>query len=138
MTILEKLQAAIQGSPELDLEVMKYLGSVPKRAELSNIEKNAWWDNGCSYLAGSVSSIQSIPTTPYTTSVDAAMSVIPEGWAILSMWNYGSSNGGDTMWKVEMFSGFDLPDGGSPDTSEGRHQSLPIAILITAIKAREV
>lgn len=68
MTLIARLEAAAEGSRELDAEIAIFLN--PKLAE---------WERFGGELHGPSDSIFHAPH--YTTSIDAALALVPEGWA---------------------------------------------------------
>lgn len=67
----------------------------------------------------------------YTASVDAALTLVPEGWTALEC----RSHGNFARWTVEI-SRIDNT-GNYEEAQIGRHATWPIALTIAALKARQ-
>ena len=68
MTLIEKLEAAPEGSRELDTEIAQAV--FPKLYRRGAGDFEAW------YIDDMLTDIE-----PFSTSLDAAMQLVPEGWA---------------------------------------------------------
>lgn len=106
--IIAKLEAASEGSRELDREIDRQMGSK--------------WEG---------------KYAPYTQSIDAALSLVPERWyPSLIAWNVEIlSEPNDRVWATVVRHGpNDLPDGGH---RMGTAATPALALCIAALKARE-
>ncbi len=87
MTLIEKLEAATEGSRELDLKI----GQATHRGMRGRVP-NYWADN--LRLMGQL--------PEYTTSIDAALTLVPEGteWILLTVPEEGGYGAGvgESMW----------------------------------------
>jgi len=102
--LIKKLEAATEGSREFDAKVAEVIGFFDgQRASYSL-------------------NIDLIPY--YTTSIDAALTLVPEGWSRPWIKRHNGHH-----WSVELH---------QPSTErQGRHKELPLALCIAALKARD-
>lgn len=68
--LIERIEAASGPDRELDAEIAREIGRIPPHAGYAAMDDVAW-DRGLGY---------SVPA--YTTSIDAALTLVPEGWTI--------------------------------------------------------
>lgn len=124
--LIERLEAATEGSRELDCEVACALGWKFERR--GNRKKRWWYEPGLDEAESLDSSHRhnsAWPNMRWTTSIDAALTLVPEGllWIIFG-------NHGDGI--VEMF-----PSGSRNDYEKTLASTVPLAICIAALKAQE-
>ena len=127
--LIAKLEVATDGSRELDAEVACALD--PKRHSPNKIEPGCYSD-GKGEIRGAVAPDFFYSKAPlYTTSLDAALTLVPEGcgWIV-------ESDGGASVHRLEKAAG-----GGFPIIGEfgiyGEPASTPaLALSIAALKAR--
>ena len=134
MGIFELLEKAEIGGPELDLAVGKYLGEIPEDAALHSHEDEV---TQFAKVFGAKPPVKYYMVAPYTTSLDAAWSLLPEGWILTSVhvshpgWKCGSIQRvrvGTVNLKTHMNEWME---------KIGEHKHLPIAMVLAALKARE-
>lgn len=112
--LISKLEAAAEGSRELDKEIWKACGS-----HISTIGTERWPNR-----IGEVSHFISIECPDYTTSIDAALVLVPEGWC----WVAGN--------ELENFASV-KPDHNAHDKILSSSSATPaLALCIAALKAR--
>ena len=111
---ITKIEAATAPSWELDEKIARAAGW-KKHDEV-------WYMPG-SYMLG-----QSGFAPKFTSSIDRAMLLVPEGWNIISMDQVLS----DGFW------GVDIASIEAKSAIYSQHKILPIAICIAALKARFV
>jgi len=120
--ILERLGAAAEGSRELDLAVYAAShGGEP----LSTAHEWLWrWrDNG----EEKIINVRNLPH--YTTSLDAALTLVPEGLLVRMSLNYKP---GPALVYIE-----EHKDGGITELGVACKPTLPLALFIAALRARQ-
>jgi hypothetical protein len=131
MTLRDLLEASERGSRELDLEIFLEINPCFRELPRDDRPTSFGWTHP---LDGRV-----YFDTPYTTSIDAAMTLVPEGWRVSSMeedWLTGkwliqlSERVSDDLIKV-------YNDGGQIgwQTRDATANTAPIALAIAALKA---
>lgn len=100
--LIQKLEAATEGSKRLDYEIWRNTGG----AELSDWEDRIW--------------------PAYTTSLDAALSLVPEGLSWFAEMNNGNAHAGAHWPKCD------------PASQFGHAATAPLALCIAALKARSL
>ena len=78
--LIKKLEAATEGSRELDSEVFGSLGT--HVLERRGRDRKAWWYKigGKDYQRKDPSSVSYGGVPRFTSSIDAALTLVPEGW----------------------------------------------------------
>jgi hypothetical protein len=71
----------------------------------------------------------------FTASLDAALTLVPEGWAVHSMMIWPGNGTGLMLWGTHEFSG-ERWHGKDDPKVEARHMHAPIALCIAALRAR--
>lgn len=119
--LIRKLESAAEGSRELDIAAHKAIGweLAPPEADC------AWWnDNGDTFYG---------VCPHYTTSIDAALTLVPEGWDWQLEWEDGAESvffESKGIARVEM---------GNPDLRICPEAATPaLALCAAALRAREV
>ncbi len=129
MNLLAKLEAATEGSRELDAEIIM---------EICDDAIIGPWPCGESepvvFHAQAIGIVDKSPVPAYTTSIDAALTLVPEGWALLRINQYHETSNPAWGWGVEMRY-YTNPEIGLA-IGESR-ASLPLAICIASLRARE-
>ena len=115
--LIAKLEAATEGSRELDTLVAQAVGEPCDLVSFGNPEQKAMR-----------------PKYWYTTSIDAALTLVPDGWtvAVLSQDDAG-------LWHSEMRHGYLTSYDKCVFGNGGSHvkgTTPPLAICIAALKAR--
>jgi hypothetical protein len=118
--LIAKLEAATKGSRELDLDL--------------------WWE--CKANRGSSNSpmpedyrrsnLKMNDAPRYTTSLDAAMTLVPEGWSI-GLGDLRSYN--PIIWRAHLRD-HNNPSASTRDWKEGHAPTPALALCIAALKAR--
>ena len=137
-SLLSRLENAPEGSRELDAlieiaisdpDVMTFGGGYGPNAKpatynkASEIFKDGWedWD----------SAARTIGAPFYTTSLDAALTLVPEGWDHLVIKQDPSGTGVEVgNWRL-------TPEPHLTHHGEGAHFSIPLAIVLAILRARE-
>jgi hypothetical protein len=73
------------------------------------------------------------PVPLYTRSLDAALSLMPEGWTIHRLGELSNCRGGTSGWIADIYRPSDAV---IPFPSEGTALSAPLAICIAAVRTR--
>ena len=106
--LIARLEQAARGSRELDDEIAE-LCAPTDDARMAAFENGRDWPD------------------LYTTSLDAALTLVPEGWRV----EHIGQNWGMTRWDAELHTADDVPSG---VTAEAPTPAL--ALCIAALKAR--
>jgi len=103
----------------------------PSLALDEKIARAAGWKrhDGAWYLPGSYFTARSDSAPKFTSSIDRAFLLLPEGWQIISMGRVSKQD----VWNVCA-----LFEGENKKYIWSEHMFLPIAICIAALKARFV
>lgn len=72
--LIEKIEGASGPDREMDAEIARAIGRIPPHAGYAAMDDVAW-DRGLGY---------SVPA--YTSSIDAAMTLVPEGWWLAGLY----------------------------------------------------
>lgn len=85
MTLVERLEAATAGSRELDAEISRSIISGPSFAHWNGVHVSNWWlhDDGESWGCNTTDGWRHercIRVSHYTTSLDAALTLVPDGY----------------------------------------------------------
>ena len=114
MTLTDKLQSAAQGSRELDAEIANHVAA---NKGLRGFSANP---------------------PQYTTSIDAALTLVPEGWALIKIGSVSvMSKAENGAFKSHLeYEPFLMTK--KTDKANGRHRLMPIAICLAALKARGI
>lgn len=158
--LITKLEAAIEGSLELDADIAREL-FISKFREWNNVAVSEWWlhEDGMSWGCNTVDGWRHescVKVEPYTRSLDAAMTLIPEGaWDGEIMWSFGDARIGgyvemglaNPAWLAPGYdpekpphahaawvSSYDDQDKRGPEHIKPRPMAL--AMCIAALKAR--
>jgi hypothetical protein len=97
---------------------------------LSLIEA-AW--TGSPELDAAIAEVLDIAKAPYTSSIDAAMQLIPDGWSIAQLAQRSDGRGNVAGWTAELFR---RPLGILPDVPARVMASAPLALATAALRAR--
>jgi hypothetical protein len=73
------------------------------------------------------------PVPLYTRSLDAALTLLPEGWTIHRLGQLSDCRGGTSGWLADIYRPTDAV---IPYPSEGTAQSAPLALCLAAIRTR--
>ena len=114
--LIAELEAAEAGSRELDVKVAKINGDIEPDAS-----------GPVEFMGGYVA--------PFTSSVDAALTLVPEGW--VTMHAGQSSISGTWYWGLFLQAGILGPYSEGVETDH-ETKILPCAICAVALKAREL
>jgi hypothetical protein len=111
--LIARLEAATEGDETLDHDVARAVGW---REQIDKVDGARYWTNP--------SGIWSFPPR-FTRSVDAAMSLVPEGWGIEDA--FKSAGDGSCSWNLY-----------GEDRFERAHHnsSFSLALVIAALKSR--
>lgn len=129
MTLLARLERAEEGSRELDALIARHLGYVP-----------SWSDSdGTRFYPPGVKSGDCRLPPPFTTRVDAALTLVPEGWDFVEC-----NSNGDRWFVVLGYGDHCHPRyreawswaGEERDRCIFRRKPFPLAICIAAIRAK--
>ena len=132
--LIARLEAAKEGSRELDACVCEATLNVPMDGDSPCL-----WGPAPGAFAGDVMEMEALGRVqPYTTSIDAALGLVPEGWA----WQVGAPSRAPRATPViraAVFSdrtgtGMVLPG----EFCEAKAHTAPIALCIAALRARAV
>jgi hypothetical protein len=126
-SLLSRLKASTEGSRELDMDIRCAIG-LPDTFCYHKVvcwhrKADGWWD--CETDDGFLH-FEAADTPHYTTLVDAALSLVPEGWTWVVSWQGGKpwaavGEGEGEPWREW-----------SPD-----HAATPaIALVVAALRAR--
>lgn len=125
--IITALENAEGGSRELDAEIRKHLGwtTIGSGFSETHVDQN-----------GKHHDWSKLPA--FTTSVDAAFALVPEGWH-LSSHTGKTSNHHCVILQSFIAEGddFGVTIGDEPDVTGAMNKPLPLAICLAALKARE-
>lgn len=123
-SLIERIEAATEGSRELDGCIFIAVNIPPEKVgRIDQIDGCVgWWPKGAPYVSA-------IEVPRYSTSIDAALTLLPEGWSILSAWN-----GRDAICTVHLKPLGD-PTGLWPPASKAKSQAL--ALLAAILRARQ-
>lgn len=120
MTLIHRLESATEGSRELD--------GLIYRAINPQIPEEDWHESGgVWYSRDPIDRIAFDVPPDYTTSIDAALQLVPEGWRMYSLRWY-ALNVMATIWDGEMIPGKMIDAGG---------RTPALALCIASLKARE-
>src|SRR5258707_8893433 len=75
------------------------------------------------------------PVPPYTSSIDAAMSLLPEGWSLHRLCHRHDCRGSFTSWFAELYRAADAVIE-QPASSLGA--TAPLALCVAAMRVRHV
>ena len=130
MTLIERLEAATEGSRELDAEIWETLGGkieirYASKGPEGHVEQKRWIDKDGTWWQTSLGT-----QTHFSTSLDAALTLAPEGW----IWEV--SNGYAAIAPVGWADhhGEVANDVGG---SEANGNTAALALCIAALKARQ-
>lgn len=138
--LIARLEAATEGSRELDAGIFIYLGKAPKvvkrgATELDWHQTNYEWSDPGTWERARFEQ----PAPPdrivapyYTTSLDAALSLVPEGWMLKDLCELNRLSG--VQWFAE------LHRRGEEYTNNDKDAFAlngPLALCIAALKARK-
>lgn len=117
MTLIERLEKAEAGSRELDAEIAPLDGRV-----CANVETQLWKKVVDGHLF--------IGLPHYTTSLDAALTLVPQPWRVYAMQQETWPNDAVQRW----FAGLDhIPH---TESMMGKARTPALALCIAALKAR--
>jgi hypothetical protein len=119
--VITELEAANEGSAELDLMIEKWCGAAPENAVVA-VGGPQRWTSGA--MTG-----QPCHLPRYTTSIDAALSLVPDGWHLLDA--DSETFPPEEMWRARVWHQGEIEN----ESHEGESGVLPIAICIAALKA---
>lgn len=123
--LIAKLESATEGSRELDEEIGRHLGIEPTCE---------YWPDGYEDC-GMGGSIKSIDWPRYTTSLDAALALVPEGWRYFIRGPHPNNKSGlckAGLWQCGKGEWYrDYPRGLAPKNQPA------LALCIAALKARQ-
>lgn len=137
--LIERLEKAEAGSRELDWAIRGHLGLVEIPIEVVFGRNDGCWarrvdeqiiDIGSFMDSGATSSDVYLPR--YTTSVDAALTLVPDEW---TAWEV-ASRGGKRKFRAEVSRLRDPSDYGSEEGEYGHASTPALALCIAALKAR--
>lgn len=115
MTLIKRLMEAREGSEALDIEIWEALLQLGGRSS-TMLDKSKFGDLG------------------FTRSVDAALTLVPEGWHVVDM---GMPNPAMKSKMAVAVVGLNERVGDDDEMLHGVHMdSLPIALCIAALRAR--
>ncbi len=129
-TLIERLAAASEGSRELDRAIMEAV-YLPTLKQWNGVEVESWWADGDSYGCNTVDGWRHekvICLSQWTRSIDAALSLLPEGCA----YEIGSTFRGEHWASVESQEPSLAPAGASVIHAA----TAPLALVIAALRAR--
>jgi hypothetical protein len=128
LSLISRLEAAKEGARELDAKIeisrRRFLFGAAAVAGMS-IQPGGWIVGG--------DSPNPIKAPAYTSSVDAALSLVPEGWSFYRLDQY--SNGPDPIWGW----GAQLRCHANPEVGLAigeTRASMPLALCIASLRAR--
>ena len=135
-SLIAELERAKEGSRELDLKVHKAVGLCdPTARYISTIEGLQWFEHHPEVPGGADECIEE-PLPYYTISLDDALTLVPEGFAIedfmiwpghpASLTILGTHKDGDKYWHNS-----------SDGRWKGEAATPPLAVSIAALKALE-
>lgn len=113
--LIKRLEAATGPDLELDAEIAMSAGLAERRNDFVYVMHPVEGSTHDLWL-----------NVPYTASIDAALTLVPEGWRIWQMVRPASGE----PWTVQA-----VPAVGGW-AKEGDHRELPIALCIAALRAR--
>ncbi len=119
--LIARLEVASEGSTELSAEIAR---------DIFGIEFHKWpfWTKATSYDGIPGSAV--VPVTPYTTSLDAALTLVPEGWK----WRLDGV-GSPRYYEADLWGSSILPERKQEYISSGG--STPaLALCSAALRAR--
>jgi len=123
MTLIEQIEAADAGSRELDAEIARVFE--PERIWLPVMSY------GHGVYANANGSASMCPA--YTTSLDAAMTLVPEGWRLAAMAEHDPKDGKSIVHLVRIGKGY----GGQVDDRRWSNAATPaLALCAAALRAR--
>jgi len=120
--LIERVEAAGEGSRELDADIARAIGRIPPHAGYAAMDDVAW-DRGLGY---------SVPA--YTTSLDAAMTLKPSGeghWPQLIMTGTNPNNSRRQRDRAEIWT----KNGGKP--FRGHAATPALAIVAASLRAQK-
>ena len=118
--LIAKLEAATERSRELDAEIWAHLNG------FTGAIKGRWVGGRWSWSVGSVG-VWDDELPHYTTSIDAALTLVPEGW-------HWTIEGPDPLKRVSPYALLGLP---GLREADGRAATPALALCIAALRARE-
>ena len=124
MTIIAKLEAATDGSRELDAAIAESIGWTRDQRDI-----NGNWR----WLAPKGPYTQLLPK--WTTSIDAALTLVPEDWAGQGSIHWPGYDAGRLINRAFVRLHHYLSSGGGPRV-DGYGATPALALCITALKAR--
>ena len=131
--LIAKLEAAPEGSRELDLEITKAVGWCAKSAWYDSEGDCLQWHEHHDFGSTTAAELLSDPLHHFTTSLDAALTLVPEGlvrWSVSrEITGVGSEN--PTDWYDAVLSDFYNEFSG-----QGQSNTPALALCIAALKAR--
>lgn len=120
--LISRLEKAEAGSPALDREINRVLSPDHTKPWMG---PGYWYDD-------STQPGQNERYRPYTTSIDAALTLVPDEW---TAWEV-ASRGGKRKFRAEVSRLRDPSDYGSEEGEYGHASTPALAICIAALKAR--
>ena len=125
--LIAKLEAAVEGNPFLDMGIARAIGwtcpgADPPTWPMDPDNIYDWW--GVNWFGADGKAHGTVRDFPFTTSLDAALTLVPEGMSVML-----DITPGKTFCSVHDNSGLV----GSPD---GENLSPPLTLCIAALKAR--
>lgn len=112
--LVERLEAATEGSRELDAEIDLLALDLGWRAER--------------HTRG---------TPNYTTSIDAALSLVPDNWSIWALMIWRGESSTVTAMETEFKPGFGHAHSGGMGRVETKASTPALALCIAALRARQ-
>ena len=125
MTLIECLEAAETGSRELDARIYECLGYRVRRRGQSMRHGRRYWRSWVWLNSDNPRRWEAM--SDYTTSIDAALTLLDEGWEYEITTLYGVAH-------------VELPLNASdidPQIGRRKDDNVPLALCIAALKARE-
>ena len=129
-TLIRELEAAMEGSRELDASI--FIEVTPGVKDAGRIDRKGgvvgWWPKDAPYRSAR-------EVDPFTTSLDAALSLVPEGW--ITMHAGQNPVSGTWYWGLHKQAEAGVNDGRCQQTaSDHQTNSSALALCIAALKAR--
>ena len=122
-SLIARLKTATEGSRELDFEIFKLLHPMYAKWEYRG------FNSGGEYIKGPGRFREQCPSDPYTTSIEAALTLVPDGWAWHRMKRVGRDR---SIWMAILLP---EPRNNLPD-AHGNAATPALALCIAALKAR--